>query len=125
MIRKFFTTLLLTAIIVNLSFAQNKNTNLPVFSKETPIWVDFDMETIPEPKEIETGYLYDWADGTLFRPFRKAFGLKRLAGKKEALNVNTFDEVPDSSWFTNRIGQKELSPEDVRRGPNTSNGPVA
>jgi hypothetical protein len=125
MIRKIFTGLLLTAIIANLSFAQNKTGSQILFSKETPIWVDFDMETIPEPKEIETGYLYDWADGTLFRPFRKVFGLKNLAGKKEALNVNTFDEVPDSSWFTNRIGMTELSPDDVKRGPNTSDGPVA
>ena len=26
-----------------------------------------------------------------------------------ALNVNTVDEVPDSSWFTNRIGRQPMS----------------
>ena len=24
------------------------------------------------------------------------------------MNVNTLDEVPDSSWFTNRIGRREI-----------------
>ena len=35
-----------------------------------------------------------------------------------ALNVNTVDEVPDSSWFTNRIGIRDLTVEELRRGPN-------
>jgi hypothetical protein len=34
-----------------------------------------------------------------------------------AQNLNTIDEVPDSSWFTNRIGARELTAEDVLRGP--------
>ena len=36
---------------------------------------------------------------------------------REALNVNSVDEVPDSSWFTNRIGVRALTPEDIVRGP--------
>jgi hypothetical protein len=41
-----------------------------------------------------------------------------------ALNVNTADEVPDSSWFTNRIYAKPLSADDVARGPLTTDGPA-
>ena len=37
-----------------------------------------------------------------------------------ALNVNTVDEVPDSSWFTNRIGRKALSVAEIARGPDRS-----
>ena len=33
-------------------------------------------------------------------------------------NINTIDEVPDSSWFTNRIGTVEVTPERIVRGPN-------
>ena len=40
-----------------------------------------------------------------------------------AANVNSLDEVPDSTWFTNRIGARELTVDDVRRGPNTDDGP--
>ncbi|HXG89533.1 MAG TPA: hypothetical protein VNJ02_14485 [Vicinamibacterales bacterium] len=35
-----------------------------------------------------------------------------------APNVNTLDEAPDSSWFTNRIGRRDLSLEDLLRGPD-------
>ncbi len=34
-----------------------------------------------------------------------------------ARNINTIDEVPDSSWFTNRIGSRPITAEEVARGP--------
>jgi hypothetical protein len=33
-----------------------------------------------------------------------------------AQNVNTIDEVPDSSWFTNRIGTRPVTAEELTRG---------
>ena len=36
-----------------------------------------------------------------------------------AQNVNTIDEVPDSSWFTNRLGFRELPIGEIVRGANT------
>jgi hypothetical protein len=47
------------------------------------------------------------------------------AGSVRALNVNTIDEVPDSSWFTNRILARPLSLEQAAQGPLTSQGPAA
>ena len=41
---------------------------------------------------------------------------------ERAASVNTIDEVPDSSWYTNR-GQ--LSAEEVQRGPSDDKGPAA
>ena len=41
-----------------------------------------------------------------------------------AQNVNTIDEVPDSSWFTNRAGSFSLTDVDVARGPDTTTGPA-
>jgi hypothetical protein len=35
-----------------------------------------------------------------------------------AQNVNTLGEVPDSSWFTNRIGVNAMSVDDIVRGPD-------
>ena len=32
-------------------------------------------------------------------------------------NINTIDEVPDSSWFTNRIGTRALTADELMRGP--------
>ena len=35
-----------------------------------------------------------------------------------AMNVNTLGEVPDSSWFTNRLGARPMSLNDIVRGPD-------
>lgn len=41
-----------------------------------------------------------------------------------ARDVNTVDEVPDSSWFTNRIGAGAMPLEAIVRGPVTGAGPA-
>jgi hypothetical protein len=41
-----------------------------------------------------------------------------------ARNVNTIDEVPDSSWFTNRIVARPVSIDEAVRGPVTGTGPA-
>ena len=41
-----------------------------------------------------------------------------------ARNINTIDEVPDSSWFTNRIVARPVSVEEAVRGPVTGGGPA-
>lgn len=47
----------------------------------------------------------------------------RRPERVHAKNVNTVDEVPDSSWFTNRIGTRPLSVEEIVRGPNVAPPP--
>src|SRR5262249_56651456 len=42
-----------------------------------------------------------------------------------AQNVNTIDEVPDSSWFTNRILAQSLLVEEAARGPLVDDGPAS
>ena len=49
---------------------------------------------------------------------------RKIAGRPyEALNVDNFDEVPNSSWFTNRNGVEAMSAAEIRRGPNLSGPP--
>jgi hypothetical protein len=44
---------------------------------------------------------------------------------RRAMNINTIDEVPDSSWFTNRIiGPSPMSLDDIAKGPDTTSGPA-
>ena len=43
---------------------------------------------------------------------------------RRAGNINTIDEVPDSNWFTNRVGARELGIDEVMRGPIASAGPA-
>ena len=41
-----------------------------------------------------------------------------------ARNINTIDEVPDSSWFTNRVGARSVTPEEIATGPLIGDGPA-
>src|SRR5689334_9580904 len=40
-----------------------------------------------------------------------------------AKEINTIDEVPDSNWFTNRIGTMPITPEQLTRGGNVGAPP--
>jgi hypothetical protein len=50
---------------------------------------------------------------------------KAFTAPREAANVNALDEVPDSTWFTNRHGRRRLSPAELARGPNRAHAPAA
>jgi hypothetical protein len=80
-----------------------------------PLWVDPDDKTIPEPPERDASEIYDLIRNTWLRQLD--FGYKGLQGAhRPALNVNAWDEVPDSSWFQNRIGRAAMSREDLLDG---------
>jgi hypothetical protein len=59
--------------------------------------------------------------------YELTYNLFALPGGKptgvRAENVNTIDEVPDSSWFTNRIGTRALTVDELVRGPNVGPPP--
>ncbi len=40
-----------------------------------------------------------------------------------AKNINTIDEVPDSSWFTNRIGTRTITNDELVRAENVGDPP--
>jgi hypothetical protein len=85
----------------------------PRFYPDDPLWTDNDRaEDASKAGPIEDSNGYDFAVNTLGHP-----GERRDV---RALNVNTVDEVPDSSWFTNRIGRRELSAVEIARGPDGS-----
>src|SRR5690606_30556138 len=37
--------------------------------------------------------------------------------------INALDEVPDSTWFTNRIGTRPVSPEEIAAAPGGVGSP--
>jgi hypothetical protein len=49
---------------------------------------------------------------------------RRPPSNIRAGNINTIEEVPDSSWFTNRIGTQTITPEILVRGPNSDARPA-
>jgi hypothetical protein len=83
----------------------------PRFYPDDPIQVDDDKRfDAGEVARIVGSNAYDFAENTFLDPGDKI--------DIPAVNVNTVDEVPDSMWFTNRIGRREMSVEEIARGPN-------
>ncbi len=90
------------------------------FALADPVWEDADRNHVPEtPSKYWSGLMADGADMMVFYPLVEATWLP-LAG--EAVNVNSMDEVPNSSWFTNRIGQHPMTAEEAASGPCTGPG---
>ena len=84
----------------------------PKFFPDDPIWVDNDKAVdASKVGEVEDTNGYDFVVNTFVEP-----GEKRDV---RAMNVNTVDEVPDSSWFTNRIGRRAMTVDEIVRGPDT------
>jgi hypothetical protein len=102
------------ASLATLSAAQRAR---PRFYSDDPIAVAPESQDASKvvPWEIDLGV------DLLFNLFAK---LGDPTPNVRARSINTVDEVPDSSWFTNRAGRMTLSPADVSRGPDTSSGPL-
>ena len=73
-----------------------------------------------KPKERDSlRYLYK-VDSTFARRAPRAL---ELHDEVHALDVNSLDEVPDSTWFTNRLGVRDMTIEELKRGPNVDPSP--
>ena len=88
----------------------------PYFYPDDPIGV------YPEPADASTIKPRGVSQGFDF--VENSFLKTGAGGDQRARNVNTIDEVPDSSWFTNRIGARSMSLDELRRG-NDRSGPAS
>jgi hypothetical protein len=80
-----------------------------------------DRRNVPVPPEERPFYqsFYKYY-GAVQRPLIRAM---ELPPPQRALGVNALDEVPDSTWFTNRIGVRDLTLDEMRGGPNEIGSP--
>jgi len=104
----------------------------PRYPLRAPLWRDTDLEPLnlachadpKPPKEnpahrvcapemYDSSFAWDAADNLVFRPISKLFAIDPGG---EAVNVNSVDEVPDSSWFVNRIGARPMSNDEIAVG---------
>ena len=82
-------------------------------SLRRPLRIDRDDRPIPQPKErfVSDGY------AILYNSWLRHLSLEsELKKRTPALNANAWDEVPDSTWFTNRVGLRPFSFEDAVNG---------
>ena len=75
-----------------------------------------------------SGLYRDISDQNIYYEGLQYFHLERfyrrlLGQRKRALDVNVYDEVPDSTFFTNRHGRSRSSAEELKRGPSVTSGP--
>ncbi len=82
------------------------------FLPDDPLRVDADDLPIPRPESRSLSQIMDLLENSFSN--RPARGEDILP----AQNVNTLGEVPDSSWFQNRLGRRSMSPAELARGPN-------
>jgi len=91
------------------------------FVNAPPVLAVNDRLDVPaQPEEREFFHDTYHYDGVFQRRLTRALELPRA---QRARGVNALDEVPDSTWFTNRIGHRDLTPEQVRLGPLTTDSP--
>jgi hypothetical protein len=86
------------------------STSTPRFYPDDPMAREPESQDASGAARSEMGDLYEMANNLFVNPGYKPSGLR-------AQNVNTIDEVPDSSWFTNRIGARPLTIDEAVRGP--------
>jgi hypothetical protein len=82
---------------------------------KAPLLEDDDRHPFtPIPEEYESPFAWDAANQTVFWPMSRFFAVDPAG---QAVNVNALDEVPNSSWFTNRAGVRPMTAAEAIRGP--------
>lgn len=106
---------------------------VPLLLDARKLYDDDPLEAMPPPMRVEDAAARKLSD--YFDFFHNSFALPgehhpEPVKKGEqpppipAQATNTIGEVPDNSWFTNRIGSRPYSIEDLLRGPGSSHAPA-
>ena len=120
---------LAACLLVGLSGPARGEPELPL--RDVPvIWYADDDAPIPVPAFDEPGLVPAAARSFLSQPFSRFFHPGRFCrwvgtGDRadEAADINALDEVVNSTWFTNRIGLRPLSADELAAGPGLATGP--
>ena len=107
---KLFLFLLLVLTAAFSAARSSVATTSPQFYRDDPLTREPESQDASRAAGSEIGDLYEMVHNLFVTPGYKPSGLR-------AENINTIDEVPDSSWFTNRIGTRTLTIDEVVRGP--------
>jgi hypothetical protein len=88
----------------------------PKFLSDDPIASVIDSQDASNVKSRDIDLVHDTLENLLTRPGDPTADVR-------AQNLNTIDEVPDSSWFTNRLGTMPITVDQLLKGPDTTAGP--
>ena len=91
------------------------------FANAPPVLSVDDRLDVPRRPDVYVDLqALDGFEADIERPLTRGLELPR---QRRALGVNSLDDVPDSTWFTNRIGIRDLTADDIGRGPLLRGGP--
>jgi hypothetical protein len=88
----------------------------PRFYPDDPIAREPESQDASKAAPYDASEIYDLTYNLFVNSKHVPSGLR-------AQNINTIDEVPDSSWFTNRIGTTPVTAEEITRGANVGAPP--
>jgi hypothetical protein len=88
----------------------------PRFYDDDPLMKAVETQDASRAQPRDLSLVYDASINLFGRP-----GLQ-IVGRAES--INTVDEVPDSSWYTNRAGTRPVTVDEMMRGPSDDTGPV-
>src|SRR6187200_1202911 len=88
----------------------------PRYFPDDPIAREPESQDASKAAPFEQSQMYELLHNLFVTSGLKPSGLR-------AMNINTIDEVPDSSWFTNRIGTRAMSLEELIVGANVGQPP--
>lgn len=89
----------------------------PKFYADDPIARIVDSQDASGVQERGINLIYDTLENSFSWPGDRTPNVR-------AQNLNTVDEVPDSNWFTNRLGTAAVTTEALLKGPDTGSGPA-
>jgi hypothetical protein len=88
----------------------------PRFYQDDPIAREPESQDAAKTAPYDPSEMYELFFNLFVNAADKPSGLR-------AQNINTIDEVPDSSWFTNRVGTRPVTTEELIRGANVGTPP--
>jgi hypothetical protein len=104
-------------LVIVVASQASSSANGRKFYNDDPLAREPESQDASKVAEWDIDLVYDLAENLFARPGDRGPAVR-------AGNVNTIDEVPDSSWFTNRILARPVSVEEASRGPLTGEGPA-
>lgn len=91
------------------------------FYPDDPIAKEPPPMRVEEVKRRRVNEIYDLFRNQLGKPGARQ---PKNGGPIRALSTNTLDEVPDNAWFTNRIGARPMTLDELTRLPEDASPPA-
>ncbi len=107
--------LALSIVVIGL-FAAGVSTQSPKFFPDDPIAREPESQDASKAAPYEQSTMYELLFNLFVISDYDPSGLR-------AKNLNTIDEVPDSNWFTNRVGARPISNDELVRAGNVGEPP--